>query len=127
MEYISGKIPNELKKVFYYQIENEFILPVSKKRLNELRLQPMSVLELESFDLDLFPNDIIVFRYFNTEDDYPAVRYNLYIDYILRNGEKILIGKETTTTNSFIDRNKILFKDCTKQCERDNRLEKLLN
>lgn len=131
MHYIPGNIPIELQQDFYVNMQSDFnIIIMTDYRVNNFwPSQLASNFDDNSDTLSLLDNDIISYKLF-IENESKNEHY-VYINYILRyvNGvyKSELINKETLLTEVFIERNRFIFNDITKECVRDNKLNLILN
>ena len=124
MEYIPGPVHESFQKIHALEVLNDFIVPILVKRWNESNL----IDDKSTETLNLVKGDIILVRFFKPGDT-SSTCYS-YIESLITKGDEHKIFRECCLSREFVVQNTIneaLFNVVTKQYERENKLNQILN
>ena len=126
MEYIPGIIHESFQKPHYYEVLNDFVISICDIRNSELKT--MDDYEECTTDITLEKGYIICLKYFKYSQTSTA--YSYFVGYI--NGLYHEVNSETILSREFVTLNSTemdgkLFTNITKQVERDNKINLILD
>jgi len=125
MTYIAGQIHESLQKYHYYEVMQDFTIPICVDKRNG-ELQNIFFL---TGSIDLSKGDIIKVRFYKyyqpTSGTYSDAY--IYLDTIIKVGSLVEIGKESMLSLALLKANKFLFNDVTVIYERDAKIKLLID
>ena len=126
MKYIPGIIHKSFQKPHYYEVLNDFIISICSIRNYEL--QTLGDYEKYTNDIILKKGDIVCFKYFKYSQTSTAYSYLVgYVnEYYHEVNSETILSREFVTLNS-TEMDGKLFINITKQVERDNKINLVLD
>jgi hypothetical protein len=123
MEYLPKHIHEKYQQFHYYELLNDFTMSVLDNA-RFIDLNNINDWDDLTYTLDLEVGDIICVRFFRT--DQFATAYT-YLDFYVRDDERLDINQETIISKDLIFKNTSLFDNITLQYNRDIKIEDILN
>ena len=123
MDYWPKHIHEKYQQFHYYELLNEFTISVLDNA-RFIDLNNINDWDDLTYILDLEKGDIICTRFFKSDQN--ATAYT-YLDFYVRDEERIDIKSETILSMDMIFINKDLFDNITLQYNRDIKIKKILN
>ena len=123
MEYLPKHIHEKYQQFHYYELLNDFTMSVLDNA-RFIDLNNINDWDDLTYTLDLEKGDIICVRFFR--QDQFATAYT-YLDFYVRDDERLDINQETIISKDLIFINPSLFDNITSQYNRDIKIKKILN
>jgi hypothetical protein len=123
MEYLPKHIHEKYQQFHYYELLNDFTMSILDNA-RFIDLNNIADWDDLTYTLDLEVGDIICVRFFRT--DQFATAYT-YLDFYVRDDERLDINQETIISKDLIFKNPSLFDNITLQYNRDIKIEDILN
>jgi hypothetical protein len=123
MNYCPKNIHEKYQQPHYYEILNEFTIPVLDNA-RYIDLNNITDWDDLTYTLDLEVGDIICVRFFKSDQNSTAYTY---LDFYVRDEERFDIRSETILSMDMIFINKDLFDNITLQYKRNLKIENILN
>ena len=123
MEYLPRYIHEKYQQFHYYEMLNDFTISVLDNA-RERDLRNINDWDDLTYTLDLKKCDIICTRFFKSHQT--TTTYT-YLDFYIRDDEKIDIEQETILSKEMIDLNSFIFDDVTLQYKRNLKIENILH
>ena len=123
MEYLPKHIHEKYQQFHYYELLNDFTMSVLDNA-RFIDLNNINDWDDLTYTLDLEKGDIICVRFFRQDQN--ATTYT-YLDFYVRDDERLDINQETIISMDMIFINKDLFDNITLLYNRDLKIKKILN
>ena len=123
MEYLPKHIHEKYQQFHYYELLNDFTMSVLDNA-RFIDLNNINDWDDLTYTLDLEKGDIICVRFFRQDQN--ATTYT-YLDFYVRDDERLDINQETIISMDMIFINKDLFDNITLLYNRDLKIKKIFN